>query len=114
MINTLFDSTCPQVEEQKIVDYLLNLAHVDGGPKARFFLALGFCTEAWPLMRDALIAQGRNNRVTKTTATPWGTRYQVDCHCPTPDGLNPCIRSVWEISIGNSCPRLLTAYPLIK
>jgi len=63
-------------------------------------------------MHDALIAQGRNNRGTKVVQTTWGMRYQVDWHCPTPDGSNPCIRSVWEIANEGLCPRLLTAYPL--
>lgn len=100
------------VEEKKLSEYLLNLQHADGASKARFFLARGFTAAAWPTMRDALIAQGRNNRVTKMVQTTWGTRYQVDCHCPTPDGSNPCIRSVWEIANEGPCPRLLTAYPL--
>jgi len=30
------------VERGKLVDYLLDLEHADGGPKARFFMAFGF------------------------------------------------------------------------
>ena len=112
MIETLPNATCARVEEKKIVEYLLNQTHLDGGPKARFFSARGFNVHAWQGMRDALIAQGRDNKVTKITPTEWGTRYQVDCHCPTPDGVNPCIRSIWEIGAETTCPRLLTAYPL--
>lgn len=103
---------CARVEESKVLEYLLNPAHPDGASKARFFLARGFAPNAWQTMRDAMIAQGRVNRVTKVTETRWGSRYQVDCHCPTPDGSNPCIRSVWEIGNDGPCPRLLTAYPL--
>ncbi len=99
------------VEERKVLDYLLNLAHLQGASKARFFLARGFSLAAWEGFAQALCEQGRNNRVTKTIRTPWGARYQVDCHCPTPDGLNPCIRTVWEIG-ENAIPRLLTAHPL--
>lgn len=112
MMQRLPNAHCALVEEKKIVDYLLNLGHADGVSKARFFLARGFGLAAWQTMRDALIAQGRDNQVTKLTRTPWGSRYQVDCHCPTPDGANPCIRSVWEIGNEGRCPRLLTAYPL--
>lgn len=112
MTQSLPNSHCARVEEPKVLEYLLNLVHPDGASKARFFLARGFAPNAWQTMRDALIAQGRDNRVTKVTETRWGSRYQVDCHCPTPDGSNPCIRSVWEISNDGPCPRLLTAYPL--
>lgn len=112
MTKNLPNAGAAVVEEKKVRDYLLNVAHPDGGPKAKFFMAHGFDLAAWMVMRDALIDHGGNNRVTKTTQTEWGIRYQVDCHCPTPDGVNPCIRSVWEISIEMTAPRLLTAYPL--
>ena len=99
------------VEEKKIRDYLLNQQHVYGRSKANFFAARGFTANAWIDFAGALSAQGRNNPVTRITSTDWGTRYQVVCHCPTPDGTNPCIRTVWEIS-DSGTPRLLTAHPL--
>ncbi|MBK6638574.1 MAG: hypothetical protein IPH08_06225 [Rhodocyclaceae bacterium] len=106
------NSAQAQVQQAKIVGYLLNLTHADGGPKAAFFIARGFVAERWDEMADALVTQGRNNPVTKIVAHPWGVRYQVDCHCPTPDGANPCIRTVWELADVLAAPRLLTAYPL--
>lgn len=112
MTQKLPNRVCAQVEEKKIVEYLLNPAHPDGASKAKFFLARGFAGNRWEDMCAALQTQGRENLVTKMTAHAWGARYQVDCHCPTPDGTNPCIRSVWELSNATACPRLLTAYPL--
>ena len=103
---------CAEVEEKKIVDYLLKLAHPQGGSKAKFFLARGFAVAEWQTLRVALQVQGRDNLVTKVTRHPWGARYQVDCNCPTPDGSNPCIRSVWELPDPTACPRLITAHPL--
>lgn len=111
MIQQLPNAQCAWVEQNKIVGYLLNPQHLDGKSKEKFFTGRGFDSANWQIMRDALIAQGRNNTVTKVTKTEWGTRYQVDCHCPTPDGSNPCIRSVWEIRPEEACPRLLTAHP---
>lgn len=102
---------CARVEQGKIVGYLLNLGHTVGGAKARFFLARGFSPGLWQQLADALVTQGRENLVTKIVSTEWGMRYQVDCHCPTPDGVNPCIRTVWEIGIDAQCPRLITAHP---
>lgn len=112
MSQQLPNSDCALVEEKKIVEYLLNLAHPDGGSKARFFLARGFAANQWQSMRTALQTQGRDNLVTKVTSHLWGARYQVDCNCPTPDGANPCIRTVWELPDAAACPRLLTAHPL--
>ncbi len=112
MMQKLPHGASAQVDEKKILYYLLNLSHPDGQSKARFFLARGFRLDAWDVFRAALISQGQNNTVTKVVENAWGTRYQVDCHCPTPDGANPCIRSVWQLEAGEAAPRLLTAYPL--
>lgn len=99
------------VEEQKICGYLLNLAHPQGGSKAKFFKARGFTAEAWTSMRDALIKHGTTNTVVRVLPTEFGTRYTVECTCTTPDALNPCIRSVWEVKPDDPRPRLLTAHP---
>lgn len=112
MSDCLPNASLARVEETKLLDYLLNPGHPQGRSKAQYFIGRGFEREAWGGLADALRAQGANNRVTKTTITPWGTRFQVDCHCPTPDGSNPCIRSVWEVTADDQPPRLLTAHPL--
>jgi hypothetical protein len=100
------------VEEKKITKYLLDPAHEDGQSKARFFLARGFTVGDWEAFRDALVVQGKTNTVTKVTPHEFGDRYQVDCNCPTPDKMNPCIRTVWELKQGTDSPRLITAHPI--
>jgi hypothetical protein len=98
------------VEERRIRDYLLNPEHATGGPKARFFIARGCASNAWALLQASLTIQGRANRITRSVETAWGTRHTVECNCPTPDGRNPCIRTVWQME--DDAPRLLTAIPL--
>ena len=98
------------VEERRIFEYLLDLKHADGGPKVRFFLARGFTVDAWDVLQASLIIQGQTNAVTRSTDTELGTRYTVECNCPTPDERNPCIRTVWQME--DDAPRLLTAIPL--
>jgi hypothetical protein len=112
MIGKLPAGSHARVEQKKVLEYLLNPGHPQGGSKANFFLARGFNTGSWQALCDALITQGRDNSVTKVTQTQYGTRYQVDCNCPTPDESNPCIRSIWEITAIAPAPRLLTAHPL--
>jgi Domain of unknown function (DUF6883) len=97
-------------EERRVREYLLNLEHTYGGPKARFFMARGFASETWERLQASLIIQGRMNTVTRSIDTEWGTRYTVECSCPTPDGRNPCIRTLWQME--GDAPRLLTATPL--
>jgi hypothetical protein len=98
------------VEERRVREYLLNREHESGGSKARFFIAHGFALGAWELLSASLIIHAGENTVTRATQTEWGTRYTVECNCPTPDDRNPCIRTVWQMD--NDVPRLLTAIPL--
>ena len=98
------------VEETKVRCYLLDLDHPEGRPKAEYFMRCGFTLEAWETMRDALVQQGVSNPVVKTTENEYGKRYVVECSCPTPDGSNPCIRSVWEVASTDKRPRLITAH----
>ncbi len=57
------------VGQRRIGEYLLNLEHPAGGPKARFFIAHGFASGAWDLLQAALIIQGRVNTITRTVET---------------------------------------------
>lgn len=108
---TLPNINCATVEEKKIREYLLNTAHPKGKSKAEFFLGKGFVERSWQGFQNALVEQAQRNPVATQSTDQYGERYVVDCHCPTPDGSNPCIRTVWEITRQNPCPRLITAHP---
>jgi hypothetical protein len=99
------------VELRRLQDYLLNVAHPVGGPKARYFTARGFSRDGAEQFRMALVTHGRMNSVTRIVETAWGPRYTVECQCLTPDGSNPCIRTIWQFDDGDT-PRLITAIPL--
>jgi len=101
-----------RVEEAKLRDYLLNLEHPKGQPKATYFRRRGFSPGEWEAFAGALRQHARNNPVSRTKRTPYATNYSLDCHLPTPDRSNPCIRTVWEVTEDGSPPRLITAHPL--
>lgn len=98
------------VHRSKILGYLLNRNHEKGAPKAQFFLACGFNSAEWQRFADALCAHARENDYTRITNTSFGAIYTVQCALHTPDGADPCIRSVWEVGEDRH-PRLITAYP---
>ena len=98
------------VDAHRVKEYLLNLQHARGGSKAKFFIAHGFTSDAWALLQTSLRIQGRVNTVTRGIEAEWGVRHTVECDCPSPDGRNPCVRTVWQMEDG--APRLLTAIPL--
>ncbi len=100
------------VEQGKIVDYLLDMAHQYGASKAQFFHGFGFKLEFWEVLARALQEHGQQYEVTVRTETPFGPRYEVEGKLPTPDGRNPHIRTVWQVDKGQLAPRLITAYPV--
>ncbi|MEO6993369.1 MAG: DUF6883 domain-containing protein [Lacunisphaera sp.] len=112
MTKQLPNATQAWVEEAKVLRYLLSRNHPEGGPKAKFFLGRGFSTSDWEGMGDALCHHAKNNPVVRVVSFPFGTKYTLDCHLPTPDRSNPCIRTVWEVRPEDSRPRLITAHPL--
>jgi antitoxin ParD1/3/4 len=59
MPRRLPNATRAIVEERRIREYLLNLNHATGGPKARFFIAHGFASDAWNLLQASLTIHGR-------------------------------------------------------
>ncbi len=100
------------VPREKIVDYLLSLAHRDGRSKAVFFSSFGFLVYAWQTLAAALRHHAAAHEVAKIEPTPFGTRYVVEGELGTPDGRTPLVRVVWFIDTGEDIPRLATAYPL--
>ena len=100
-----------RVAPEKARDYLLDIEHRRGGDKAAFFLRFGFTRECWQVFADALRAHAIANEVISTRETSQGTHYVVDGFLETPDGRNPRVWTVWELTPGSEIPRLITAYP---
>lgn len=99
------------VEDKKILDYLLNLEHKDGGPKANFFFKFGFTQDNIEPFRASLLNHAINREIETYREDEFGETYTLVCSFETPDLRNPCIKSVWIVNKGEDCPRLVTAYP---
>ncbi len=105
------------VDRAKVVAYLLNPDHPDGGTKAAYFAAFGFRRQSWRAFADALVEQGTTNEVFRVAQSPFGVRYVVAGPMRSPDGRRPWIVTVWIVETpgpgagGPSAPRLVTAYP---
>jgi hypothetical protein len=95
----------------KLVGYLLNAAHPDGGPKARFFERFGFAAGRWRELADALRRHAQTHPA-RAEPSPYGTRWIVEGTISTPSGRSPRVRSVWFTDTAGAAPRLVTAYPL--
>jgi hypothetical protein len=99
------------VPSQKVTQYLLNDQHQRGASKCRFFEGFGFMRTSWEGLVEALTEHGRMRRLIAVTPTEFGPRYVVECEIRTPDGRNPCIRTVWQGRDEQAIPQLITAYP---
>lgn len=95
----------------KITGYLLDLQHEAGGSKAVFFRRHGFTSDRAETMAAALAQHPDRNSVEDVASDIWGTRYVVRCSIATPDGRDPCVRTVWMVRAGEHHARLVTAFP---
>lgn len=95
-----------------MVQYLLSSTHRGGRGKAGFFSAFGFQVSAWEALADALRQQARDNVVTLSEDTPFGTRYVIEGPLVAPNGWQLQVRTVWFIDESGRAPRFVTAYPL--
>ena len=98
------------VDRRKITGYLLDPLNAQNQGKARHFGQFGFVASEWQALATALTEHPITNDVIKTERSPYGMKYVVECNLTTPDGRNPCLRSVWIVDNGQSIPRLVTAY----
>ena len=100
------------VLKPKVAGYLLDIDHVEGHDKARFFLSFGFRPSRWEEFANALLVHCRRHDVIEIERTPYGIKYAIIGILETPDGRNPeGVRSVWQIDHGADRPRLVSAYP---
>jgi hypothetical protein len=99
------------IHQDKVVRYLLRADHRDNGGKAQFFGAHGFEITDHIVMVEALLLHATENEIESQEEAEHGLRVVIRCSLRTPDGRNPCIRSVWMRDPGSATFRLITAYP---
>ena len=102
------------VSQRKIVEYLLSSDHPRGRYKAEFFRMYGFDANEWTLFADALRNHAAVHDIKRVETSPFGTRYVVEGPLWSPQRGSPLVRSVWFIPLGETNPRLVTAYPLSR
>ncbi len=101
-----------QIESAKITGYLLSTEHPEGGGKAKFFSEFGFSIDSPEYLERALLNHCLRNEAIEVIETEYGVKHIVDGAIETPDGLDPYVRTVWQVDAGKDYPRFITAYPL--
>ena len=98
------------VSEEKIRDYLLNPSHPVGGPKAIWFLSIGYLVDDWRVLAADLrrIALTCEDFVAKPS--PYGVKYETTGQISVLPHRPGRVVAVWIVE-ENTPPRLVTAYP---
>jgi hypothetical protein len=100
------------VSPEKVRDYLLSSDHRIDRSEARFFGALGFTQDAWPRLRDALLALALEGTAEPGGTTIFGQKYTVRGIVQGPAGRSAMVVSAWIVLLGDDVPRFVTAYPV--
>ncbi len=99
------------VKTSKVTGYLLDVGHVEGGPKARFFLSFGFSAANPDVFILALLRHAVPENLVRREDTVWGRKFIYEGALDTPDGRGPTIRSIWQTApAGGEVGFLVSAY----
>lgn len=99
------------IEQSKITEYLLNTEHKRGGSKAKMLLQFGYSLENWQQLESDIREFHLTDDVDTIKETAYGVRYEVRAALLTPSNRQLFVRTVWQIDIGASRPRLITLIP---
>jgi uncharacterized protein DUF6883 len=99
------------IAQDKLVLYLLNVAHRKGSGKARMLLSMGYAPENWQQLESDIRAQHLSAEVSESVESDYGMRYDIVAPLTGPSGRTIVFRSVWQIDLATDAPRLITRYP---
>ena len=103
------DANAAVAEEAKVRDYLLDVGHADGGPKAVWFLSLGYSRDRWEELATDLLAVALADESYAAKPSPFGVKYETRGMIGRPGHRPGAVLAVWIIE-GNAPPRLITAH----
>ncbi|MEY3827694.1 MAG: hypothetical protein RLZZ148_2514 [Cyanobacteriota bacterium] len=98
-----------EISMQKLIGYCLNLEHSSDKHKARVFQSrLGITVENAEVLHSLIQQAAIEGEVVQQAITEFGQQFKVDWTIPNNEGLQ--LRTIWEINLINSNPRLISAF----
>ena len=98
------------VEDHKLLDYVLNLAHPVGRHHAALFeRLLGITQENYSILKSTLLEGAKMMEASLGKHTPHGQKYEMRLPVAGPKGSKDVL-AVWLIEVGSDRPRLITCY----
>lgn len=104
------DAESAFIPPEKLSNYLLNLTHPVGGPKARWLISLGYHPDNPDQLESDLLEIVRNSSDYVDETTRFGVKYVVFGQLQSPNGNLANVRTVWITETNVQQPRLVTAY----
>lgn len=98
------------VTEAKVCDYLLNIRHPVGGPKAVWYASLGYTIDNWQDLANDLQVLARTVDDFVAKPSPFGVKYEVRGAIGRSGKRPGVVVSVWIVE-EDGVPRLVTAFP---
>ena len=99
------------IDASKVRDYLLSPSHPIGRFKARFFAALGYAQQDWPLLSEDLLRIARSGQAALGQPSSFGQKYEVSGTLIGPNGRKARVTTVWVVRPEEEAPRFVTAFP---
>jgi hypothetical protein len=99
-----------QIEDRKVVEYLLSRTHPVGRFKARFFAAIGFDESTATAFVAELRRIAESGEIDETEDMEFGRKYTVPGELRGPTGVAPVV-TVWLQEHGRQDVRLVTVRP---
>lgn len=99
------------IDPAKVVEYLLNLDHVEGGSKAKFFLSRGFDRSRPQEFAGALVNHATARWPGEILGRPGATRFRIVGPIWCPDDSTPDILTIWQAALDSNTALLVTARP---
>lgn len=98
------------VDDEKLLGYVLNMAHPVGRHHAVLFQRLlGIDRDRYLILKKALLVAAKKEEVDRVLDTPYGRKYEMRFKMP---GLSieKTVVAVWIVEDGNDRPRLVTCF----
>lgn len=100
------------ISPDKLTSYLLDVDHVEGGSKARWFVARGFPVSDPQVLAITLAGHAFANWPGETVdAPPHGVKHKIVAPLACPNGTTPLVLSIWMVEPSEPGARFITARP---
>lgn len=98
------------LDEAKVLGYILSDVHPVGRFKAAFFRGLGYSPARWEVLAGHLLEAATSHNATLLATSSYGAKYSIRCTLSGRSGVSGDVETIWIVAV-DEIPRFVTAYP---